>query len=229
MTAGTSANPAFDAVSYNIGTTTAARVRDAVARGCSMKRILCAIALLASLVLLVACGSDDDDGAPADQPAQDAPSGDVQAQLDEINTQLEGIRSRLDFHDESIQQAKMLGALNTFHAEDLHGLDEEMQAASEVGAEWSARAERMLQAAQSVEWPDELQDRAHGVEDTLDAIIDALAEGDLATAKGLVTEAHEGWHEVEHDAYHIVAGPQEHGHEHPHEDETETPTAAPGG
>jgi hypothetical protein len=194
-----------------------------------MRRILGAIALLASIAMLIACGGDDDDGAAADQPGQDAPSGDVQAQLDEINTQLEGIRSRLDFHDTSIQQAKMLGALNTFHAEDLHGLDEEMQAASEVGAEWSARAERMLQAAQSVEWPDELQDVAHAAEDALNGVIVALAEGDLATAKGLVTEAHDQWHEVEHDAYHIVAGPQEHGHEHPHEEETEAASPSPGG
>ena len=183
-----------------------------------MIRNLVTVSLIALLLLVLACGGDDGDG---DASAPDAQAdGDVQAQLDEIQAQLEGIRSRLDHHDTTIQQAKMLGALNTFVAEDMHGLDEEMQAASEIGAGWSARAERMLQAAQSVEWPDDLQDAAHGTEDALAAVMDALAEEDLATAKERMLEAHELWHDVEHDAYHVVAGPQsDHGHDHPDEGE----------
>ncbi len=196
-----------------------------------MTRILLGAGFAILLIFAAACGGDDDDADSA-APNQDTePSASVQAQLDEISEQLEGIRSRLDFHDAGIQQAKMLGALNTFHAGDLHGLDDEMQAASEIGAGWSERAERMLQAAQSVEWPEDLQERAHGTEDALNQVIDALAEEDLATAKGLITEAHELWHEVEHDAYHMVAGPQtDHGHDHPGGDAGEpSATASPGG
>jgi hypothetical protein len=181
-----------------------------------MRILLLSITLVVTLAF-AACSDNNDD--PSDDTTTDSQDSDVQEQL-------EVIRQRLDFHDETVSQAKVIIAMNTFRVEGLHEIDDAMQSASAIEAGWSGSTERMLQAAQSVDWPADLQDRAHALEDTLDALMDALDAGDLATAKGLATDAHTQWHDLEHDAYHFAAGPQpDHGHDHPHEDESATPAA----
>jgi hypothetical protein len=181
-----------------------------------MKFVLTIFATLLVTLAITACSDDNDD--PSADGSTDSQPSDIQEQLDVI-------RQRLDHHDETIQQAKVIIAMNTIRVEALHEIDEEIQTAAEIQAGWSGSTERMLQAAQSVDWPADMQDRAHALEETLAALRDALDSGDLATAKGLASDAHEQWHELEHDAYHYAAGPQpDHGHDHPAEEASPSAT-----
>jgi len=139
----------------------------------------------------------------------------LQAQLDTISTQLTGMQSRLDYYDESIQRALALNSMTAAYTEDLDGLEAEMLSASAIDPAWSLRAERVLRTMQATVWPDEIQERAHGMEEALNETVTALLVEDLPAAQEHMTTARDLWHEVEHDVYIFGAGPEaEHGHSH---------------
>lgn len=187
------------------------------------------LAMAAVAAVVIACGgSDDNDNDGRDQAQEATPNEDLQAVVDDLRTQLEGVKSRLDFHDDQIQRSAMLGAMTTLHVEALHDLDDTLQSASEVPAGSADSTERMLRAMQLAVWPDDMQERTHGLEDVLDGLMDALRADNLSVAKEHATEAHEMWHDVESEIYGIIGGSQpahEHGEDGSHA--TPVPTPAP--
>jgi hypothetical protein len=163
-----------------------------------MKKLgLVAVAALAVVALaFAACGDDDDDGGG---------SADIQAQLDRIEA--------------SLAKTQVTAAMNTYRAEALHGLDDEINAASEVEAGWSGPIGRMHQVTVGTTWPEDLQAMADELASALEQADSALQGEDLSALKGAITDAHDAWHELEHDAYAFVGG-----HEHADaEDHTHAP------
>jgi hypothetical protein len=118
--------------------------------------------------------------------------------------------------------------MNTLRLEELHDLDETSQVASEIEAGWSGRVTRMRQAVQSVTWPEELQEGADALEATLIELEGALEEEDLEAVKELAAQAHEEWHELEHDAYAFAAGEEHEEGEGDHEEGEEASPEATG-
>ncbi|MEX0683505.1 MAG: hypothetical protein WD904_04285 [Dehalococcoidia bacterium] len=142
---------------------------------------LAAVALLA-LVLVAACDDDDDDSGGSDNSAE----------LAELTTRLERVEVET--------------ALNTLDAAAFHTIDDELQAASEIPSGTSGTIERAHAIAAATHWPDDLSELAATLVQTMDDFLAALGAEDLEASKGLATDAHDAWHELQHSAYDWVAG-----------------------
>jgi len=156
-------------------------------------RIKLGFALLAILSVAIfsaaACGGDDN-------------SGDVTAQLEEIETSLD------DLHT-SIQHTQVFTARVAFLEADMHAIDEDMQTASEIPPGFLTRIRQMEQAAASADWPDELQELADDLAAKLAEAGDALQSEDLTESKGAVIVAHAAWHNWDAAAVEYLTGEQD--------------------
>ena len=161
-------------------------------------------------VLLGGCGGGGNSASSEDVDA-------IQEQLDAIIVRLDGIGSRLDYHDEILERTQMLSGSVALENDDLVGLSAEAQAGTAIDPAWATRTERMLRSMQAVVWPevDDIQTRAHAIEDALFSALDGLLADDLASAQTALAAAASGWTELRHEVFSYVAGPSaDHGHSH---------------
>jgi hypothetical protein len=171
-----------------------------------MKPGLIAIGLLSLTLFAAAACSDDDDDASAQET-------DAIAEL-----------------EARVERSEVLGALNTLNATGFHTIDEEMQVAEEVEEFTASTIERAYQVSSSTEWPEPLAEKAEVLNDTMVEFIEALEAEDLQASKGLATDTHDAWHDLEHDAYTWVSGEQIEAHEEEEEaSESASPEATNGG
>jgi len=146
--------------------------------------VLAGLAVFAiALVGVAACGDDDDN---------DGNGGAPSAQIDELTTRLERVEVET--------------ALNTLRDAELHAIDEEMQQASEIPAGTAGTIEIAFAITSTTTWPDELTARAAELTHALEEFMAALDADDLATAKGLSTDSHAAWHELDHTGYSWILG-----------------------
>jgi hypothetical protein len=141
------------------------------------------LVLAVAVVTAAACGDDDDEGDNGSATS---------AQMDELTTRLERVEVET--------------ALNTLRDAELHMVDEEMQQASEIPAGTAGTVEIALAITSTTTWPDELKAQASELTLALEEFMTALDADDLATAKGLSTDSHSAWHELDHTGYSWILG-----------------------
>jgi hypothetical protein len=156
-----------------------------------MKPGFAAIALLSLTLFAAACSDDDDDANAQETGASDA---ELHARVDRLEV-----------------EAVMASMRN----EGLHEIDDEAQAASEIGDDWAGRVERMYLTTAGTTWPEAFQEQGEALESDLEALNDALEAEDLGSVKEASANAHQTWHDLEHDAYAFIGGqePGAHGEE----------------
>jgi hypothetical protein len=159
-----------------------------------MKPGFVAIGLLLLAVFVAAACSDDDD--------------DTSAQENQDTTELEA----------HLERSEVLGAVNTLEATEFHAIDDELQAAEEIPEATATSVERACQVCSSTEWPEPLAEKAEILNTTMADFIEALEGGDLQASKGLATDTHDAWHDLQHDVYPWIAGEdvEEHGERDDH-------------
>jgi hypothetical protein len=174
-----------------------------------------AVAGIVAIVALILGGvalASDDKG-----PDNTAQVEDLQASIDTLNSTLEETQA-------SLERAQLIGALNTLDAAGFHAIDDELQAATEIPAGTAGSITTARQIAGSIAWPEELSEKSDLLLAKMDEFLAALEAEDLQASKGLATETHDAWHDLEHDAYPFVAG-EEHeegnGHEEGEGEDTE--------
>src|SRR6266540_3428333 len=96
--------------------------------------------------------------------------------------------------------------MTVFRVDEMHELDDQIGEASEIDPDWQGRVTRMRRATASVVWPDEMKDKAATLVEKLTSLEAALTDENLDDAKTLAPEAHDAWHELDHDAYPHIAG-----------------------
>jgi hypothetical protein len=149
-------------------------------------RIIAAVAVLAFAaggLFIAACSGGDD--------ASDAQATD-QAALDAVKDQA--------------TKAQILATETVFRLDSMHELDDQVGAATEIDPDWQGRVTRMRRAVASVTWPSELQEKAAAELAALQKLETDLINQDLAAAKADVGAAHDGFHELDSDAYPYIAG-----------------------
>jgi hypothetical protein len=157
-------------------------------------RAIAAVAVLAfaaGAVFIAACGGGDD-------------ANDAQAQVDQ---------AALDAVKEQATKAQILATLTVFRVDAMHELDDQISEASEVDPDWQGRVTRMRRATASVVWPDDMKDMAATLLEKLTSLETALKDENLDDAKTLAPEAHDAWHELDHDAYAYIAGEEAESHD----------------
>jgi hypothetical protein len=160
----------------------------------ALRPLAYALAVLAIFTAgAVACSDDDDEGA-------DAQDGSTDARLERV---------------------EVLAALNTLDATEFHAIDEELQEADEIPEFTASTIERALQVSSSTQWPEDLSEKADTLNTTMEEFIAAMEAEDLQESKGLATDTHDAWHELEHDAYPWVAGEELEEEEEEEGEETE--------
>lgn len=155
-------------------------------------RIIAIVALLAfaaGALFIAACGGDDDNGASA---------------------QVE--QEQFDALKEQVTKTSILTAMTVFRVDAMHQLDEDVSEATEIDPEWEGRVTRMKRATASVDWPADMREKADALLDHLTELETALKDGDLDGVKTHAPEAHDAWHDLDHDAYPYIAG-ESHGAE----------------
>ena len=118
-----------------------------------------------------------------------------------------------------LQRVEVLAAVNALEATEFHAIDDELQVASEIPEGTQSSIERALQISSSTEWPDELAKKADTLNTTMEDFVAALEAGDLQASKGLATETHDAWHELQHDVYPWIAGEEHAKEEDGHSDD----------
>jgi hypothetical protein len=164
-------------------------------------RILAVVAILAfatGALFIAACGDDDDNGASA---------------------QVE--QSDFDALKEQVTRTSVLAAMTVFRVDALHEMDDDVSEATEIDAGWEGRVSRMLVATKSVEWPDDMSEKADLLIEKLTDLEAALTEESLDDAKTLTPEAHDAWHDLEHDTGPFIAGEEHEDGEDSHGTATE--------
>lgn len=127
-------------------------------------------------------------------------SGDVKEEdLDTAN-------ARIDELQAETTKGQLLAFRNAIRAEDLHGLDEAIGAADAIDESWLSSATRARQATASVTFPDEMKTQGDALLASLTALEDALSHEDLDAASTAATDAHDAYHELDHDASPYLAG-----------------------
>lgn len=150
-------------------------------------RVVTVVALLAfsaGALFIAACGNDDDN--------------DAAAQVEQ--TQFDALKKQ-------VSKTSMLAALTVFQVDRMHGLDDEISMATAIDDTWEGRVTRMHRALASVdEWPPDIQAKADLAMEKLMVLENALADGKLDDAKTYAPEAHDAWHDLEHEANPYIAG-----------------------
>jgi hypothetical protein len=113
----------------------------------------------------------------------------------------------------SLEHTVLITAMNAYRTEGLHELDDEVQAASEMGAGWSGTLSRLHTVTAATEWPADLSEAARDLESELSAAVAAIKDDDLTAAKEHIGLAHAAWHDLEHDTYAMLAGEVDEGHD----------------
>jgi hypothetical protein len=140
---------------------------------------------------------------------------------DVSESDIDQANARIDDVEEQTTKSQLLAFTNAVRAEDLHGLDEDINAATEIDTSWIGRATRARRATASVTWPSDMKDAADALLDSLTTLESKLAAEDLAGAKGPATDSHENYHELDHMVAPFLAGETP----APEEDEGHTATA----
>ena len=177
-----------------------------------MVSVVAGIIAIAAVILGGVALASDDKG-----PDNTAQVEDLQASIDQLNETLE------ETH-QAQERSQLIGALNTLDAVAFHAIDDEMQTATEIPAGVSGNLTTARQIAGSITWPEELSEKSDTLLASMDEFLATIEADDLQVSKGLATETHDAWHDLEHDAYSYVAG-EEHdegdGHEEDAADEME--------
>lgn len=130
---------------------------------------------------------------------------------------------------EQMQRTSMIAALQTLSSASLHEIDEQA-GAGQVPEAGTSGIEAALIATAGTQWPEELQDMASELQTALETLLEAMSSEDPATIAGPAANAHDAWHDFDHEVKaHLreLAGlPAEEAEEH---SEEATPTPGDGG
>ncbi|MEX0799839.1 MAG: hypothetical protein WD379_01315 [Dehalococcoidia bacterium] len=163
------------------------------------------IAVIALVLAGIAMASDDKGTDYSSQLA------DIQGSLSQIEQSQAGMQ-------ESLDKTQVTAAMTALDAAGFHAIDDELQAATEIPAGTAGSITTAHQITQGTAWPGELADPSATLLSTLEEFEAALEAEDLEASKGLATETHDAFHELEHEAYPYIAG-EEHAEEDEHSEE----------
>jgi hypothetical protein len=150
------------------------------------KRTVAVLALaVAAIVALAAAACSDSDVKEED--------------IDAANERITGLEER-------VTKGQLLAWRNAMRAEDLHGLDEEISDADAVDDGWISQATRAHEATASVTWPADMADAGAELAATLASLEESLSGGNLETAKTAATDAHDQYHDLDHDVSSFLTG-----------------------
>jgi len=122
--------------------------------------------------------------------------------------------------DARLQRVEVLAAMNKLDASEFHAIDDDFQVASEIPEFTSSTIKNALLVSSSTEWPEELAELAETLNTTMEDFIAAMEADDLQASKGLATDTHDAYHDLEHDAWPWIGG-EEHAEEDGHDNEAE--------
>ena len=151
-------------------------------------RIASIVAVISTVALLtaMAAGCGDDDSGSSDQ------LNSIQASLDEIQ--------------ESLDRTDLVATMGFLATVQFHAIDDEMQTAEEIPGGVAGRISNAHAVASSTHWPDDISDLANTLVAALADFSAALEADDLQASKGLATDTHDAYHDLEHDAYALISG-----------------------
>jgi len=118
-----------------------------------------------------------------------------------IITRLPGVAEEGDISYLGTQVATVLAAIDIADTSGFHGLQTDMEAATEINSRWAGTVNKALQAVSVAAWPPELASAAATVKADLEAAAAALAADDLAAATAAVTLVHGSAHGLSNDTY----------------------------
>jgi hypothetical protein len=136
---------------------------------------LVALCLAATALFVAACSSSDVS----------------ESDLDKANARIDQLQAQAT-------KGQLLAVTNAIRAENLHGLDEAINAADTIDTTWLGSAMRSRRAVASVEWPADMKDAADTLKASLTDLENALTEGNLSDAKPAASASHENYHELDH-------------------------------
>jgi copper chaperone CopZ len=145
----------------------------------------------------------------------------IQGSLEQLQAsleQLQTVQTSLDEISESLTRAEVVAVMGFLSGIGFHDIDEDLQAASELPPFLKGRITRARQVVEGTNWPDPLREHAEELIAALRSFEAALDKGDLAQSKGLASEAHDVWHDLEGVAYPFLASEEaaEHGDDDSH-------------
>jgi hypothetical protein len=124
-------------------------------------------------------------------------TGDLEDRIAAIEAQLQ------DGSADEADIGAMLAGLNLLGGAGLHGLDE-ATAAGEIPEGAGGGVDDAILAVAATTWPAELQAPADALLSTLQELRTALESGDAAAAAGPAADAHEAWHDFDHEAVNFI-------------------------
>jgi hypothetical protein len=136
------------------------------------------------------------------------------AQIEQLQQQLAAIESQVD-QSQAFQVATTVYLLDTA---GLHAMDESINQENTIDPGFPGTVDRIRRLMALTAWPEELQEDARALEDTLASFAAALAEDDVEAAKPLATQVHDQQHELSHavegwlSEHGFVAHEEGHGH-----------------
>lgn len=138
--------------------------------------------------------------------ASDDKGTDYGSQLADIQGTLSEIEGSLTEAQESLDKTQVTASMTALDAVEFHAIDDELQAATEIPAGTAGSITRARQITQGTAWPSELADHSTTLLSALEEFEAALEADDLQASKGLATETHGAFHELQHVAYPYIAG-----------------------
>lgn len=169
------------------------------------RTIAFAVAIAGALLISAAACGDNRDGEEINE---------IRAQLDSIQgtlDQLQTMQTSLDEIGRSLSKTEVVAAMSFLDGVGFHDIDEELQTASALPASLSSRITRARQVAEGTDWPEPLREHAEELIAALRSFEAALDEENLAQSKGLASEAHDRFHDLEGVAYPFLAGEEPEG------------------
>ena len=100
----------------------------------------------------------------------------------------------------------ILAAMVLIDGAGFHGMDEGLNGGEEIDASWVGKVTRAKQAAQTVDWPEDLKAAADAFIAAATALETALTADDAEAAATAAVAAHETQHDLSHDAYAFLGG-----------------------
>ena len=162
-----------------------------------MKKLI-ATTLILTAIVLSGCRLAGEDSLVAE--LQDKVAG-LESQLADLTA------SAADAGDEHTDEAAVQDqvfkvVLSTYLLDNagLHEIDEGLQTAEEIDPSYLGAIRRIRGVVAAAPWPDELQEQATGLVETMDALAAALEADDLEAARTAAEEVHS----IQHDFSHAV-------------------------
>lgn len=162
-----------------------------------LKIAVLSMPLMLALGLVVsACGGSDLN--PRVEQVE-ASQSEIAGQLQQANTELEELRNALT-------RAQLMAALDIIDSTGFHGMDEDLQQASEINPRYLGQVRKAQRVVAGTSWPAEIEDKVAEFSAALDDFETALEGNDLAAAKAAATRAHAAQHDLSNAAWPLVGG-----------------------